>query len=432
MINKLSANDRQRVADALTKCATETRDIEQTDKLADKAYSIFAKELGDSPGLFKAACQVYNSCKSIHKLSAASDDTRGNSFAILNVQDMVDRLANDNKIALRKSANRPAVFTHCVKNSNGSLQKAASADAHTTAKSKTAAPEFSRGDYQQFVISDIAAIEDCLIKAANQLTNAEDKLEDAVSMFVAVMSTTPTTMRKDACSRLHAYYGKEFESMVDVFNERRPMQKMASEVYCNKYKGTPSLSEPDLVKAVDMVIAMRKKASEAKAAYEAVVTECSETLRDHIAFYKNLTKKADIGETFGKAVVQAKAIGDISELLGDSKVDASSVERKIYNTKLVNAIIGHSARRALIKAILNPTISSYPLPEIIPATNRAIARLPIQARKMPITANQSLFESLLISELATKATPSKADVQSIAELTKAFGGLKPAYEETQA
>ena len=38
MTKKLSAVDRQRVSNALTKCAAATKDIETNEELADKAY----------------------------------------------------------------------------------------------------------------------------------------------------------------------------------------------------------------------------------------------------------------------------------------------------------------------------------------------------------------------------------------------------------
>ena len=177
MLKKLSFTDRQRVTEALTKCAAETKDIEQADQLAEKAYAVFAKELGDNPGLFKAACQVYNSCKSIHKLDSATDETRGNSFAILNVPELTERLGKDNLIAMRKVASAPFSFTRIAipKPHENKLAKAAS----ETKKPKPEAPEFSKQQYRDFLLSDLAATEECLIKYAAEKNRTDNAKCDA-------------------------------------------------------------------------------------------------------------------------------------------------------------------------------------------------------------------------------------------------------------
>ena len=429
MLKKLSFTDRQRVSDALTKCASETKNIEDPVKLADTAYMVFSKELGDNPGLFKAACQVYNSCKSIHKLSAADDNTRGDSFAILNVPEMSARLASDSKLAMRKHASIPCIFTSAKPIESAKLEKAASAVAEAV-KKPVKAPEFTKGSYRQFLLSDLAATEDCLLKAANAVTYSEAAEKEAEDRFIASLAVIPPTMRKDACARLYSNYGEEFSALVEMFNSERPMYKVASADYKNKYKGTASLPDKDIAEAVRSLLQLRKAASEAREVFDFTISNAIDTIKDHVKFYGNLMKKADgSGDTFSKAIVKTKAIGDIADLIGDSKVDAASVERKVYNTQLVNAIVGHAAQRALIKAVQNPSISAYPMPEIIDAANRALANMPVQLRSMPATANQALFEGMLMKELATRSTPSKADVQSVAELTKAFSGLRPTYEE---
>ena len=429
MLKRLSSTDRQRVADALTKCAAETRDIENPTELANKAYEVFSKELGDKPGLFKAACQVYNSCKSIHKLDTATDSDRGNSFAILNVPEMSSRLANANRIAMQKAASQPALFTKVVHTPvvEPKLEKAASEKKDI----RPAAPEFTRDSYYKFLCSDLEETERMLLKAANACRSTSEAVEEAEELFTASMSTVPGSVRKEACARLYATYGEDFSKLVDLFNTKRPMQKLASSDYKNKYKGTPRLTEPEIVAAAEDLMKLGKKASEDNQVYDYMLEESLNTVKDHIKFYKNLSKTAadGKGDTFSTAVVKAKALSDIGELIGDSRVDADAVDRKIYTTKLINAIVGHAAQRAVIKAVQNNAIAKYPLPEIVDAANRAFAQMPLQLRQMPATANQALFESMLMKELATRSTPSKADIQSISELTKSFGGLRPVYAE---
>ena len=422
MTKKLSAFDRQRVSKALTKCAAATKDIESNSELAEAAYKILSEELGDNPGLFKAACQVYNSCKSIHKLAAADDSTRGNSFSILNVQEMSARLSDERDLKLRKAASAPAVFSkvNTENLTDGELQKTASAAPVEPSKLPTISKQAAAEDYPMFLIRELEDAEDFLFKSASAVHKAERERLAAVELFVSTLATEPAHIRKDAAARLYANYGSKAEPLLEVFGEMRPMQKLATADYKTKYKGTPSLPEGKLasaakaaIDAVDMCNARTKLHAE-------VIEKTASMVLDHCRGYYGLGKKA-AGDMLAGAVIKGTAIKEIAEMMGAASDDKDDAAKEIFNTKFINNMIAHSHRRAFMKAAMNESLAKYPLSKLVPAYNRAVSQLPVNTRLTPATANQALIESLMAKELATGAVPSKADVELISSLANSIG-----------
>lgn len=425
MTKKLSAIDRQRVSNALTKCAAATKDIESAAELSEKAYQLLAKELGDNPGLFKAACQVYNSCKSIHKLSEADDSTRGNSFAILNVHELTDRLESDKANAIRKAASAPAIFIKSPTSvSEKPLEKAASAPAPKQSRAnKLPSAEIAKADYATFLTSELRDAEQLLYKSAGMVRRAERIYQDAIDAFVSAMATEPSAMRKQAAARLYANYGERIVEAFDKLAEKRPLSKVASADYRCKYKGTPSLptgvvgnTAVKLIEAADMLEARTKM-------HDVILEKTASMVLDHCRSYYGLGKTAAAGDGLAGLVVKSTALKQITDLFGDGDTD-KDVAKDIFNSEFVNNMIAHSHRRAFMRAALNDALSVYPLHKLVPAYNRAVATLPANTRLMPATANQALIESLMAKELATGSVPSKADAELISTLANTIGKLR--------
>jgi hypothetical protein len=135
--------------------------------------------------------------------------------------------------------------------------------------------------------------------------------------------------------------------------------------------------------------------------------------------------------TFLKKSAAAKPIfmADASELLEatgliNEEEDAAKLKEKIYTAEFTNALLAHSHKRALMRALANPVIAKYGIPYAIKSYNRSIAKLPANQRQIPATANQSLIESMMIADLASGSVPSKADVEIIANLADTLGKMR--------
>ena len=422
MTKKLSAVDRQRVSNALTKCAAATKDIEKNEELAEKAYQILSKELGDNPGLFKAACQVYNSCKSIHKLSAADDNTRGDSFSILNVQDMCGRLSEDKAKTIRKAASAPAVFGKIERpTSEEPLQKAASATPRPT---KFEVPEFDSVDYKSYMISELADAEAFVLKTASAVQRATNNRDALLDMFVAAMATENRQLRKDAASRLVANYGEKAEVLIRAFNNARPLQKMASDEYQNKFRGTPSLPNTRTVELAESLIKAETELRNAIGIHSIALEKTASMVIDHARTYMGMKKEA-AAEKLLSTALKADIVRDFAEQLGIDELGKDKAAKDVFNNKFINRMIAHSHRRAFMRALQNPAIAKYPIDQALAAFNSTVGKLPLSQRNVPATAHQALIESQMMNALATGSVPSKADTEIITTLANTVGKLNP-------
>lgn len=420
-MTRLSPTDKQKVSDALTDCARRTKDIDNPSKLADEAYSILSAKLGDNPGLFKAACQVYNSCKSIHKLSEASDDTRGNTFAILDVQDMTKRLQNEKNVQLRKAAAAPATFRKVQPITGAGMSKVASSTDRNTQDRRPQAPKVSLNEFKQYLREELTDIEEFLHKSAGILSRATSLRDEAVDSFVAAFAVEPTSLRKDAAARLVANYGDSAKRLIEAFADKRPLSKLASADYEHKYVGTPALPQGTIHTLAKEAMSAMSDYSRAGDDYTTIINTMAENVVDYAKTYMSLRKKADAGTV----VVGAGALKGLNEMLGlDDGDDAKGYKDDIFTTEMINNMMAHSYQRAFMRAATQSAISKYALDKIVGAFNRAVSKLPANSRMVPATANQSLIEGMMIDELAKGAVPSKADTEVIATLANTIGKLQ--------
>ena len=425
MTKKLSAVDRQRVSNALTKCAAATKDIETNEELADKAYQILSKELGDNPGLFKAACQVYNSCKSIHKLSAADDNTRGNSFSILNVQDMSSRLTADRAKTIRKAASAPAMFSKVSKPSNFEpIRKAANADNRCATNTQFEVPAFDSHDYRHFLIGELEDAEAFILKTASAVQRTSARRDALLESFTAALATEPRELRKDAAARLVANYGEEADKIIKAFGNARPLQKLATADYHNKFKGTPSLQKSRATELATELIEAERELRKAAIMHSVALEKTANMVIDHAKQYM-LIKSAAVGDKLLGTALKADIIRDFAEQVGIEEMDKDKMAKEVINNRFINRMIAHSHRRAFMRALQNPAIAKYPIDQALAAFNATIPKLPISQRNMPATAHQSLIESQMMNALATGSVPSKADTEVITTLANTIGKLNP-------
>lgn len=419
MNNKLSKTERDRVSNILTKCAQATKHIEDREQLANEVFNILADDLGDRPGLFKAACQTYNSCKSIYRLESADDNTRGNSFAILDVQDMMNRLHDRNATAMQKAASAPAVFSK-VKTAN--IQKKASAEP-TTNKIEQTPVEYtdSPSSVNAFIKSELDSLDATINKAASALREAGTVLDICVNEFAHDAIALNERDRAKALSKIAANFGKYGKILVASFEAEYPKHKVSDSSSYTQYKGTPSLDDSAINKKASALVSAIENAERKSAVHAFALIKGGDALKSYSKIY-GVRKQADVGGIIGTSI-KADAAKDIAEMLSIKSEDADKLIKDVYNAEYMNELIGHSYGRAFMNAIMDESIAKYPIDKLVPAFNAAVAKLPANTRMTPATMHQALINSMMINALATGSAPSKADTDTIEALMTAYKGL---------
>lgn len=420
---QLSTEDQRKVSAALAKCAAETKTIEDSDKLADAAYKIFKEELGDNPRLVKVACRVYNSCKSIHKLSSAGDDDRGDSFSLLDANGMAKRMERDASISLQKSASAAFNFSVNVPQtySEQPLRKVASAAADKRSTNYFSVDRSEQiGQYASYIRQVSSECEDTLLKAASSANAAERELIDAVELFAATLATLPSDLRKTAAAQICAGGSVLGRQLMECFNDVKPLQKVASKDFIGRYRGTAHISDQEVAKAFELVKEANNNLRAARAVQEVVTAQVADEVSGMFALVK---EAAGIGEIATAATISGAA-KDAPSFLGFEEETPAKMHRKIYTNKVINRQLQHSAERMFINLITDKHIAKYPLPDIVKAYNLALAKLPVNTRLTPVTAHAALIKSDVISNLAEGNIPSKADADKIVNIMSAYNRLR--------
>lgn len=420
---QLSSEDQRKVSAALAKCAAETKSIEDSDKLADAAYRIFKDELGDNPRLVKVACRVYNSCKSIHKLSAAGDDTRGDSFSLLDANGMAKRMEHDSAMQLQKSASAAFSFSAAtpVPLEDLTMRKSASAS------SCEPAPGYFSVDRSElisqapgYVRTVSAECEAALLKAASDANMAEQKLVDALELFAVSLSTLPADIRKEAAAQVCASGSELGRQVVACFNDVKPIQKVASGECFHRYKGSARITDPHVARAFEQVKKANSDLRDARAVQEVVTAQIADEVK---GLFELVKEAAGIEGMVGAAAI-AGATKDVPTFLGLTEEAPDKIRRSVYTNKVVNRQLQHSAERMFINLIMDKNIAKYPMPDVVRAYNLALAKLPVNMRLTPVTAHAALIKSDVISNLAEGGVPSKADTDKIVNILGAYNRLR--------
>ena len=418
---QLSSEDQRKVSAALAKCAAETKAIEDSDKLADAAYKIFKDELGDNPRLVKVACRVYNSCKSIHKLSAAGDDNRGDSFSLLDANGMAKRMEQDSAINLQKSAS--AAFSFAVSKPEPAesldMRKVASADVPAKADYFSVDRSELLEQTPGYVRQITADCEAELLKVASDCKAAEQRFIDALEMFTVTMVTLPTDIRKEAAAQICAGGSKLGRQVVECFNDIKPLQKVATACF-DHYRGSAKITNQEVANAFEQVKRANDELRDARAIQETVTAQIAEETK---GLFELVKVAAGIEGMVGAAAI-ANSGKSVPSILGLEEETPEKIRRSIYTNKVINRQIQHSAERMFINLIQDKNIAKYPLPEVVKAYNLTLAKLPVNMRLTPVTAHAALIKSDVISNLAEGNVPSKSDTDKIVNILGAYNRLR--------
>lgn len=437
-MTRLTKADEKRATEALAECAAATKHIDDPKELNEAVYKVLSKRLGDKPELLKRACEGYNSAKSVYRLGAATDDTRGDNFAIVDAPALAKRAAEEARgsfITKSASANgfNKAQFT-VDKPSNHVMSKVASAPTGPT-QPVQCMRKLSSAEVIGEVTSYLDDIRYSLRKVASEYKDIDKSIKNAESGFFDEMDKLDNSMRKEAAAILHANYGEVGDMLVSLYNSARPMNKVAS--YCkNKYKGTVSVPDDPIYNKAFAVLKAHVLTKEASEITRGFAESAMSVVRDIFDANLGIDKKAAAPalsslvpsptfgqDIFGKTILGTELIENVPKL-SDSK-QSSELEKEITTSTLMNALKRHSVKRAFMSTATDPTVARYPLHQVTAAFNAVLAELPVHMRDIPPSAFSALLKSRTIARLGRGGAASGSDVDQIQQIQQAYSKLRP-------
>lgn len=435
-MTRLTKADEKRATEALAKCAAATKNIDDPKELNEKAFDILYKELGDKPELLKRACEGYNSAKSVYRLGAATDDTRGDNFGILDAPALAKRASEKsrasfiNKAASAYGMSKAQFSTDPVQ--RDTMRKSASAER------KEEVPPMRKLSSAEVMGEATAYLDDVrysLSKVASEYKRALGSVEPCERRFINEMDKLEPAMRKQASEILSAYYGAVGDKLVSMYNAARPMNKVASYAK-NKYKGSVAVPDEAVYNSAWDVLTAHIMVKEAAKITAGFAESAMSAIKDVFAANNTMHKEASVPQlsaivpsmqgadnVLGKAFIGSEMVESALKL-GDKKTK-SDLEREITTTYLLNALKNHSIKRAFMHTATDATVARYPLHQVTAAFNDALAELPVHMRNLPPSAFSSLLKSRTIARLGRGGATSASDVDQIQSIQQAYGRIRP-------
>lgn len=414
---RLSDYDRRRGEQALKSCIEQTNHITDTAQLNKTASDILIKELGDNPELLRRACETYNHTKSLYKLSHSDDNTRGDSFAILDTptiyEQAVDRLRTN---TLLKSASAVSRFKPVFKKEEqpAQIKKVAAAPVQKQAS----APADTRPNWQlrAELDSELRRWGDLLIKLASKEENAGTRLARAMDQYQSVMTVQPAAFRKEAAAMISAVHGVFGDELIQRFNTARPMFKVASYTRL-PHKGSVKAPRHEVYEHAALV----KQANDSVLHATAIKQQA---LRDVLGCLKSmdmttLRKDAAAGGLIAGSMLLNTIGNQMPEAFGVRDGDTDKLRESLNSEQLRNNLRELETKRTFYDMLEDSYIASFPLPDIVKAYNASLQSLPVTEQQRP-GMNKQLLISRMTERLGRGNVPSAADEEKILRATEAL------------
>lgn len=429
-MEKLKGPDALRARNAVLRCIDTTAGIYDKDTLNKVAFDVLYEELGDKPALLKRACEAYNSNKSIYKLSHATDDNRGDSFALLDAVAMGKKASDKAMVdTMKKTASAGVFVAPRYFKLEEPMKKAASAETSTiVAKPKfdTASIDVSTKNALYNRVCTLSTdCESLFNKLASDESIAESNFRKALNTFKHAMANATNGQRKEAASLICSCFGTFGRSLMERFNATAGINKVAS-VDVVQYKGTPRLPHNalfDAVRDVRDANALYKRASMLK---EKAVRDMLAPIYD-IACGHNLQKLANAGSIAAGALLNNLA-RNAGSALDMKDVSSSKAREKLRTPRLQNALRELEMKRVFYDIMADNYISGFPVPDVLNAFNDSVAALPVPEQGR-VGIHGPLLRSWVTSRLSRGNVPSEADAERILRATEALDRLKY-YEDS--
>lgn len=403
---------------ALLECIEKTAGIEDKAELNKQAFDVLYKHLGDQPELLKRACEAYNHKKSLYKLESATDDTRGDTFAILDAPALYEKALNkkhtEDMTKVASAAMKPMFWADEVPMAEDiaeeiPLQKFASAG-HAV---ETEPAPMSAREAQYALTEELRNSADLIYKYANDLDSERVRFADAVDHVVLELSTMPASMQKKAASLMSTVMGPFGDMLISEFNKKRPMQKIAS-IERIESRGTLRFPKDNVYKYAKLA----KKAYESFYRAQNALLEFSDDVIGHL---KNdflpavgLSKRA---AGLSSVILTNAVINSMPEAFGISDGDYNKVAEKLFTPTVQNKMRELSTKRALYELYNDDYIASFSDDQIVDAFNQVLQQLPPKERLRP-SLNTALLKSRVIDYLGRGGVASAADADKILAQTK--------------
>lgn len=417
-MKKLTDQKVELAKNALLECIEKTAGIDDRDALNDAAFEVLYARLGDQPELLKRACEAYNHKKTLYKLESATDDNRGESFAILDAPALYQKAQDLLRMkTLTKAASaslKPRFWADEVPAVSAieeavPMQKFASAEKE--AFNSTA--DMSEREFHFHLRKELQDNADLMYKYACDLDDCRKQYRKAMSGIEVEFGTMSPAMQKKAASLICSIMGEFGDSIVSEFNRRRPMQKIAS-VERIQAKGTLRFPSEKIYKEAQMAKQAHDEFYRMKSAMLDFAADVTDHLKQDFMPAAGLTKQA---AGFGSYLVANTVLNNMPEAFGIMDGDTQKVMKKLYTPQLQNKLRELAMKRTLYSMYRDEYIRSFPDDKIIGAVNEAIQQLPPQERVRP-ALNIPLLKSRVIDFLGRGGIASAGDADKILNQTK--------------
>lgn len=405
---------------ALLECIEKTAGIEDKAELNKQAFDVLYKHLGDQPELLKRACEAYNHKKSLYKLESATDDTRGDSFAILDAPALYEKALNkkhtEDMTKVASASMKPMFWADEVPDVSNiaeeiPLQKFASAETAVQYVDKPWTPR----EAQYELTEELRGDANLIYKYANELDSARVQFSNAMDRMTLELATMPMSMRKQAASLIVSVMGSFGDLLIDEFNKKRPMQKLAS-VSRIESRGTLRFPNDNVYKYAKMA----KKASDTFNRTRKALLDFSDDIIQHLSNdflpATGLSKRA---AGLASVIAGGAIMKSMPEAFGITDGDYNKVAEKLFTPTVQNKVREISTKRALYELYTDDYISSFSDDQIVDAFNQVLQQLPPNERLRP-ALNTALIKSRVIDYLGRGGVASAADADKILAQTKSL------------
>ena len=410
-MDKLTAQDVNKVKEALVGFIKEASSIEDSDKLNKMAAAYFGKEFADKPALVKQAAAAFNSNKSIAKFASA--DTAASDFALLDGNKLFEKIAGQsyNHTIEKAAGGRMAV----VFGKETTLNKVASAPTASPKPIDRPAEEDSMSTVSLYnYINDVTKDRERLIaKIAARKDICKFEAINVTNEFCRRLASLSKEARAAAVNNILSVYPVDGKALIEAFNAYSPLDKVAT---ASTSRGTKSFPTGDIYTKANECMVANYAAKQSEAMFKEA---CADTLYRYKrlpGLYTMYKHAAGLTSSIGKAALAHPIINEIAD--GNS-LKTSDVYGDVMSKKLINELRELETKNVLVDMYSEPFIASYPAEDIEEATVKALHQLPPEQRKHP-RKHVALLKTWVADILGRGGNMSASDADRIINTQTAF------------
>lgn len=384
--------------DTLVKTAGGCEDREELHK---QAVAILGSKLGTNEGLIKNACRAFNSNKAVYKESSATDETRGDDFALLNP----DRVFGD----ICKQASASA-----VKKTAGAKLKPSfrhiEPKAQTTLKKAASAVEVNPADYIEIdpsVRNMGLTIYNALNNAAATVRKIATGVDIARSRYCVALDNVSRViagMPKKASAEAHGIVDATYGTLVKDINWQEHELK--------KYASTPKMPSGGVYDQIEDVAIKSFVCGNRESLLKVACADFARTAVKLAGAY-NLQKYSMRKQAGVASTMLGTAMGNtLPGVLGLTSGEKDKLYSELMNQNVQNTLRELELKRNFFEVYDDDYISTFPIEQVQDAYNAAVQKLPEKLKKHPSSATQ-LIRSWVTKQLSHGGVTSAEDAEDV-------------------